>query len=608
MPSPKVIISLSNPVEMAGKRRGCAMAEQIPREFIELLLAKIDLVDLINTQIPLRKKSGSNYFARCPFHQEKNASFSVSQPKQFYYCFGCAAHGNAIDFLMQHDRLSFPEAIETLARQVGMEIPTLMSKKEDSLPALFELMTRITAYYYDQMRQSERAIHYLKLRGVTGTSAQLFSIGYAPPGWSHLLEKFDKSPTDQKKLLDTGLIIKKSEGGHYDRFRDRIIFPIHDYRGRIIGFGGRIIDQGEPKYLNSPETVLFQKGHELYGLYQTLKMNRKLERVLIVEGYMDVIALFQYGINYAVATLGTATSSHHLQRLFRYTSEIIFCFDGDQAGRSAAWRAVQTVFTVMHDSLQIRFLFLPEGEDPDSLIRKEGKAKFESRIQSATSLSSFFFHTLTSQADMNTMEGRARFAALSLTHIKKLSASIFQDILIEELAKRARVGVSELKQQIKNQEHIQTPISSSKYAKTKIAPPVHLVMKLLVQHPPLAGLLKEPLPPPFLPGMSFLSQLIEIIQKSPHITTGGLLEYFRGQKEEPFIIKLAQWEPVIPWTEISLKNEFLGGIRQILSLGFDEEINRLLAKAAQIGLQEEEKTELSTWIAKKKNLGEALIC
>lgn len=580
----------------------------IPREFIDLLLAKIDLVDLINTQIPLRKKSGSNYFARCPFHNEKSASFSVSQPKQFYYCFGCGAHGNAIDFMMQHDRLSFPEAIEALARQVSMEVPHTAAhvKKDESLPALYDLMNQVTAFYYEQMRKSPHAIDYLKKRGISGRIAQQFSLGYATNSFHQLLDQFGKTESERKKLLDTGLIIKKAEGGgHYDRFRDRIMFPIHDYRGRIIGFGGRIIDQGEPKYLNSPETPLFQKGHELYGLHQVLKSNRQLDRIMIVEGYMDVIALFQHGIDYAVATLGTATSPHHLQRLFRYTPEIVFCFDGDEAGRTAAWRALQVIFPLMQDSLQVRFLFLPDGEDPDSLVRKESKALFEKRLESALSLSAFFFQTLSRQSDMSTMEGRAQFATAALTHIKQLPASLFQGILIEELGKRARIDINELKQQVKSSNPVSLPetaVSAAPTEKTKLPIPIRLALMLLIQHPHLASLVKEPPLPPnnLLPGYLFLVQLLDIIRKNPHITTGALIEYWRGQKEEEFVAKLAQGEHMVP--EAGLDNEFLGTMRQLTVLGLDVEINRLLAKAAQEGLSEEEKLELSGWITKKKSL------
>lgn len=572
----------------------------IPREFIDLLLSKIDLVDLINTQVPLRKKSSSNYFARCPFHSEKSASFSVSQPKQFYYCFGCGAHGNAIDFVMKHNHLDFKEAIELLARQTGMEVPHASSstyKKESSHTGLYDFMVSAASYYYEQMRKSERAVSYLKNRGISGVIAQQFNIGFSPPGWSHVFDHFSKNPENIKKLFDTGLIIKKEEGGYYDRFRDRIMFPIEDHRGRIIGFGGRIIDKGEPKYLNSPETSLFQKGHELYGLYQALKANRTLSRVLIVEGYMDVIALFQHGIPYAVATLGTATTAHHLTRLFRYTEEIIFCFDGDEAGKKAAWRALLVVLPLMQDHLQIRFLFLPNGEDPDSLIRKEGKEQFEKRIDgSALSLSAFFFKSLSQQCDMETMEGRARFTSLALGHLKDLPSGIFQSLLLDELAKKARISIEELKKRIDNPQNTVTP-QQKPSGKNKIPLPIYKALALLVQYPNLVNSVEISLNGEG-PAFDFLSNLISIIKKNPNITTGSLIEYWRGLKEKAFIAKLANWNHMIP--ENGIENEFRGTLRQINQLGLSSEINKLLAKAAEGHLTEHEKLELSFRISQKK--------
>lgn len=579
----------------------------IPRDFIELLLNRTDIVDLINGHVPMQKKSGSNYFARCPFHHEKSASFSVSQTKQFYHCFGCGAHGNAIDFLMNHDHLSFPEAVETLAKQIGLEVPRTQqtsTKKDDQLPALYELMTEVSQYYYEQMRHSDRVIQYLKKRGISGKIAQQFQLGFAAPGWSHLLDTHGKTEADKKKLLDCGLTIKKDDGGYYDRFRDRVMFPIHDYRGRIIGFGGRIIEQGEPKYLNSPETPLFQKGHELYGLYQALKVNRKLNRALLVEGYMDVIALFQHDITYAVATLGTATTAHHLKRLFRYTSDIIFCFDGDEAGRTAAWRALQVIFPLMHDSLQVRFMFLPEGDDPDSLVRKEGKATFEKRLDTAPSLSDFFFQTMAKQSDMNTLEGRARFAAQSLAHIKTLPTGLFQGLLLDELANRGRVNLADLKAQLKTEGDTQpeqlSPVLVAEPNETKLPAALKMALALLVQYPRLAATLKEPLPTNAQPGVRFMSQLIDKINKSNIATTGLLLEHWRDEKEEPFIKKLAQVEHMIP--EAGIENAFLDMIRQIIGIGIDEEINALLAKASQAGLTEAEKATLATKITQKKAL------
>lgn len=576
----------------------------IPRDFIDLLLARIDLVDLINIQLPLRKKSGNNYFARCPFHTEKSASFSVSQLKQFFYCFGCGAHGNAIDFVMQHDRLSFPDAVEMLARHIGMEVPQEKGevRKNDSLPALYDLVNAAAVYYYDQMRQSNRAVQYLKNRGITGAIAKLFQVGYAENGWHQLLQHLGSTDADKYKLLQAGLIIKKSDGSYYDRFRDRIIFPIHDYRGRIIGFGGRIIDQGEPKYLNSPETPLFQKGHELYGLHQVLKANRKLERVILVEGYMDVIALFQHGINYAVATLGTATTSHHLDRLSRYTSDIVFSFDGDKAGETAAFRALQVIFPMMDDHMQIRFLFLPNGEDPDSLVRKEGKVNFENRLQTALPLSTFFLNSLSTQCDMSMMEGRARFANLALEWLKKLPANLFRNLLLEELSKRSRIELTELKGQLAR--HKQTQAVKSAAPDLSDMPPLpvpmRLVLSLLIKFPQLLKLIPEHFSPSSLTGALFLQQLIDIIQNQPNITTGGLFECYRGKKEADFMVKLANLEHNIP--KNGLEGEFTGALRQLTQLTHEQEINRLLAKAAKEELTDEEKLVLSAKINHKKSL------
>lgn len=580
------------------------MASNIPREFIDLVLAKIDIVDLINTHIPLRKKSGSNYFARCPFHNEKSGSFSVSQPKQFYYCFGCGAHGNAIDFLMQHDHLNFPEAIEALARQAGMEIPKgndAFVKKDDSHLPLYQLVVDAAEYFYEQMRHSERAIDYFKQRGISGAIAKQFMLGYAPPGWNHLIDHLGKTDADKKKLLEAGLIIKKEDGSsYYDRFRDRVMFPIHDYRGRIIGFGGRVIDQGEPKYLNSPETPLFQKGHELYGLYQALKINRKLDCVIIVEGYMDVIALFQHGITYATATLGTATTAHHFQRLFRYTSDIVFCFDGDTAGRTAAWRALQVIFPLMHDTLQVRFLFLPEGEDPDSLVRKIGKEAFEKEFTTAPSLSDFFFQTLSKQCDLGTMEGRARFAANAMEYIKQLPAGIYHDILLDELSKRARITLRDTAAAAAAPVKSEKPGTATGDPSAKIPTNVRLALALIIQYPDLVKTIHTPLPACRLPGYSFLLKLIELIRSKENITTGSLLEHYRGEKEENFLSQLAQFEHTIPDTGVH--SEFHGIVRQLITMAFDSEIDHLLAKAGQAPLDDQEKNNLSSLIQQKKAL------
>ena len=580
----------------------------IPRDFITLLLARIDVVDFINQHVPLRKKSGSNYFACCPFHQEKSASFSVSQTKQFYYCFGCGAHGNAIDFIMQQDHLTFPEAIEALAKQYGLTVPKTQGayQKEDTTSKLYELMAAATQQYQHALKQSSHAMNYLKNRGISSAIAEQFNLGYAPGGWTFLFDLLGKTETDKKNLLDGGLIIKKESGGFYDRFRDRLIFPITDHRGRIIGFGGRVIDQGEPKYLNSPETPLFQKGHELYGLHQTLSANRHLNRILLVEGYMDVIALFQHGISNVVATLGTATTKYHLERLFRYSQDIIFCFDGDAAGRKAALRALPVIFPIAKDGVQIRFLFLPEGEDPDTLIRKEGQSVFEKRIETSLPLSTFFFQSLSEHCDMASVEGRARFAAQALTEIKTLPSGILQSMFLEELSKRARLSLDTLKKGIPTFSTAPTshPSSLQRTVQIKLHPAVKKIVGLLLQFPQKA----HTLPLTFLPSSTqdadLINKIISVIQSEPNMTTGLLLEHFRGQPEEMLLKKLAEWEHFIP--DEGVIGELLGAIRLLNALSIDQKINHLLQKSADNCLSDEEKLQLSAFIQEKKTLLEKI--
>lgn len=573
----------------------------IPKDFIELLRDKIDIVDLISHYLQLRKKSGTNYFALCPFHQEKSGSFCVSQSKQCYHCFGCGAHGNAIDFLMQHERLSFPDAIENLARLVGMPVPhSLENKKEASLSSVYDLNEQVANEYKEQLRQSNRAILYLKQRGMTGQIAKQFELGFAPNAWHHLLDQFGKAEQGKKELFIAGLVIKKEDHSYYDRFRDRIMFPIHDYRGRIVGFGGRIIDQGEPKYMNSPETPLFQKSKELYGLYHALKANPKIKRFVVVEGYMDVISLFQHGITYAVATLGTATTSQHLNRLTRYTQDIIFCFDGDSAGRQAALRALQMLMPHLEDNLHIYFLFLPEGEDPDSLIKKEGQTDFEARLSEATPLSTFFFQHLASQFEIATLEGRAGFAASALESIKQIPGKMLSEVLLEELAKRVRIDINELRAQLKQSTKVSEDAFIHHQPIAKLKPFIQLALTLIIQHPELAELVTTPLPNSRVQGLPFLQRLITSIQNLSQKTTASLMEYWRGEKESRFIASLAVSEHAVP--EAGLKQEFLGALHTIHLLALDEEINLLLSKATNESLSEIEKQTLSNFIKQKKSI------
>ena len=355
---------------------------RIPQQFIEELLGRADIVELIDKRVPL-KKQGREFAACCPFHNEKSPSFFVSPVKQFYHCFGCGAHGTALSFLIEYEHMEFPEAVRELASLVGMEMPQLErgEDKTSVLAPLYEVLDRAARYYREQLKRAPQAIDYLKNRGLTGEIAAEFGLGYVPAGWDNLLKVVGTDSGSQQALLGAGMLIEK-EGEHrfHDRFRERVMFPIRDSRGRIIGFGGRILDKGEPKYLNSPETALFHKGRELYGLYEARQALRDIPRLLVVEGYMDVVALAQYGLRYAVATLGTSTTEEHLKKLFRVAPEVVFCFDGDRAGRAAAWRALENALPEAQDGRQIRFLFLPDGEDPDTLVRKEGKDAFEKRI------------------------------------------------------------------------------------------------------------------------------------------------------------------------------------------------------------------------------------
>jgi DNA primase len=437
------------------------MAGLIPQSFIDDLLSRADIVDVIDKRVAL-KKSGKNYSACCPFHNEKSPSFSVQPEKQFYYCFGCGAGGNAIGFIMNFDSVDFPQAVESLARDNGMEVPREESKAATKRRAetadLYTLLEEANSYYQLQLRKHEgrtSAVDYLKKRGVSGAIARDFGIGYAPPGWDNLLKACASTPERENNLLKAGMVIERETGQGsgqsggsqfkgYDRFRHRIMFPIRDARGRTIAFGGRVLGDDKPKYLNSPETPVFHKGSELYGLFEARKSTKKLSRLLIVEGYMDVIALAQMDIRYAVATLGTATSGAHLTRLFRMVPEVVFCFDGDKAGRTAAWRALEATLPQMEDGRQVRFLFLPEGEDPDTLVRKVGQAAFETLIDNATPLEQFFFDKLSSELDLDSHQGRGKLRELAQPLITQLPEGVFALLMREQLAQRLGIGVDAL--------------------------------------------------------------------------------------------------------------------------------------------------------------------
>jgi DNA primase len=414
---------------------------RIPQHFIDDLMTRVDIVEIITARVPL-KKAGREYKACCPFHDEKTPSFTVSPTKQFYHCFGCGAHGTALGFLMDHDHMDFVEAIEELARQVGVEVPRESGGGQRRAgDDLYELMDKTSEYYRSQLRKNEKAIAYLQDRGLSGETAGRFGIGYAPGGWDALIGHVGSTDADFRRMSACGLIIEREQGGWYDRFRDRVMFPIRDTRGRTIGFGGRVLGDGEPKYLNSPETQLFHKGRELYGLFEARQALRDIPRLMVVEGYMDVVALSEAGIDWSVATLGTATTADHLHKLFRLTETVVFCFDGDRAGREAAWRALENALPGLREGRQLYFLFLPEGEDPDSLVRKEGAERFVARVDEAIPLSDYLLEHLESGLDMDSLDGRARMAELARPLLSRIPEGIFRDLLVRRIARQ--VGMDE---------------------------------------------------------------------------------------------------------------------------------------------------------------------
>lgn len=534
------------------------MASRIPQQFIDDLVSRTDIVDVIESRgVQLRKK-GKDYMACCPFHQEKTPSFSVSQEKQFYYCFGCGAKGTVLGFLMDFDHMSFVEAVKELASHAGLEVPEqeMTPQQREALSEnqkIYELLAECDQYYRRQLRehpQAQRAVDYLKQRGLSGEIAAAYGIGFAPPGWDNLLNTYGKDVAGQQRLTSAGMLIRKDDGKVYDRFRDRIMFPIIDRRGRTIGFGGRVMGDDEPKYLNSPETPVFHKGRELYGLYQAQKALRHIDRLLVVEGYMDVVALAQFGIRYAVATLGTATTREHLELLFRTTEEIVFCFDGDRAGRDAAWRAVETLMPVMRDGRQVGFVFLSEGEDPDSTIRSRGKDAFEALVNNAIPLSKIFFEHLGASADIGSIDGRARMVKLARPLLERLPAGVFHDMMTARLAEITHMEADQLSA------HLQQPSSpppargqrqqavKQPMARRHDMSTMQQAIGLLLHRPDLARRIADPgeLARTGIRGVEYLVQMLDLLRENPHLTTSALLEHWREQELGNYLGKLVQKE------------------------------------------------------------------
>jgi DNA primase len=570
------------------------MAGQIPPQFIDDLLTRVDIVDVIDARVPL-KKAGKNLSACCPFHNEKSPSFTVSPDKQFYHCFGCGAHGTAIGFLMEYDQMSFPESIQELADLVGMTVP--VSNTFTPSPAkqnVYDLLDKVSQYYAHQLTNHPKRsefVDYITRRGLTQKTLQHFNIGMAPDGWDNVLKMFGTSENGRQQLDEAGLLSSNDKGRSYDRFRKRLMFPIRDRRGRVIGFGGRVLDDSTPKYLNSPETSVFHKGHELYGLYEAKKANRKLERIVIVEGYMDVVALAEFDITNAVATLGTSTTPEHLRLLQRSTSEIVFCFDGDRAGRDAAWRAAENALPLLGGNHQLKFMFLPDGEDPDSIVRTEGADAFNQRVTQAQNYSDFFFSTLESRVDISSMDGRARLVEIAKPYLRHVPAGVYRDMLESLLIERAQISSSMLKKHIeKPVEQKRTQYTNAQQTGTGISP-IRMAITILVQYPELHIEVGEfsQIDTLELPGIKILANVLETLQQNPHLTTAMLLERVRGTESEQHLRKLALQTLSLSASE--LKYELVGVVTR-LQREAKEQRKAYLEQKHPSQLTDEEKREI----------------
>jgi DNA primase len=628
------------------------MAGRIPQAFIDELMARADIVELIGSRVPL-KRAGREYKACCPFHDEKTPSFWVSPDKQFYHCFGCGAHGTALGFLMEYDRLPFPEAVEDLAGRLGLAVPheasaasassagsacaaAGVSGTEDTAP-LYELLTKVADFYSSALQRSDRAQSYAAQRGLAPETIERFRIGYASDSWNEVLRRFGARERDQRALLAAGLIIERersashgaaagsagnSVGGgeaYYDRFRDRLMFPIRDTRGRVIAFGGRVLGAGEPKYLNSPETALFHKSKELYGLYETRLARRPLKRLLVVEGYMDVVRLHQAGITEAVATLGTATTVEHLRRAFRLVSEVVFCFDGDRAGRAAAWRALQQSLPEAREGRELRFLFLPEGEDPDSLVGSEGGERFTARLDTALPLSEYLVAHLSEQVDVSHADGKAHFVALARPLLERIAAGVYRELLLDRLAAAIGLPAERL------QQWLAEPLAAGQIrpragdgaaaggarAQARTFGRGSLTTQaitLLLHFPTAARAVTEAqraeLQRMNQAGIAVLLALLEQLSSSPAGSMAQTLERWRDRAEYRRLSELAATEPLVPDQEAAGQE-----LRQAVARLLDAELRRrlevLIEKARAQSLDEAEKLELQALTVAQNRVGGA---
>jgi len=592
---------------------------RIPQTFIDELIARADIVEVIGARVQL-KKAGREYKACCPFHNEKTPSFWVSPDKQFYHCFGCGKHGTVLGFLMDHDHMAFPEAVEELATRLGLEVPHeggVDSSARRADEPLFELMARVAAFYAQALARDARARDYLAQRGLAPETIARFGLGYAANSWNEVLRRFGTAEADRQRLADAGLIVERERGQirdgerHYDRFRDRIMFPIRDARGRVIAFGGRIIDAGEPKYLNSPETVLFHKGRELYGIYETRRARPNLTRLVVVEGYMDVVRLHQSGLDYALATLGTATTPEHFRRIFRLVPAVVFAFDGDRAGRAAAWRALQQALPEAREGREIRFLFLPEGQDPDTLVGAEGREAFEQRLQSAVPLSEYLVRELSEQSELAHADGRARFAESARPLFARVPEGVYRELLLERLAQVVGLPAQRLQELWASGRNI-TPAGAAPAARADRAPApgtrgagrgslVRQAIVRLLHYPAIAGTVslaeRAGLDAIEEPGIGLLRDLLDNLREQPAQISAQVIQRWSGRTGSEALQKLLEREEVIT-DAAAAAGELRGALAKLADLAAERRLEALETKIRAGSLAPHELEEFQRLIVK----------
>jgi DNA primase len=564
----------------------------IPDSFIDELLARVDIVDVIERRVPL-KKAGREWTACCPFHNERTPSFYVSPAKQFFHCFGCGAHGSAVKFLMDYERLEFPDAVEELAQTVGLTVPREGGRdaapREDKTD-LYALLDAAALWYEGELPRNADAQAYCRKRGLDAETIKRFRLGWAPAGYDGVIKALGNTPRRMELLNEAGMVASSERGSKYDRFRERLMFPILDRRGRVIAFGGRVLSSEQsPKYLNSPETPLFHKGRELFALWQVKQANANLVRIVVVEGYMDVIALHQAGLPIAVATLGTATTPEHTEVLFRAAPDVVFCFDGDRAGRAAAWKALESALPRLRDGRQAYFLFLPDGEDPDSLVRKEGREGFEKRIKEAMPLSDYFFNELSHDVDMASLDGRARLAERARPLIAKLPDGAFRDLMAQELEKRSGARAM-LQADPATHRAVQRPTAVQRSL-------VRSAISLLLGQPGLADQVEKPYR--FLrldkPGVGLLAELLDLARARPGINSATLVEHFAERPEYPSLQKLMAAMSVGELE--SQRTEFFDALARMEDQAITQRRDALTAKSREGALDSAEKAELRELLA-----------